>query len=322
MSLNQVENKTDKLAEQSRRGEVVKTKEGKWIARLDEKGFLVLPEGLGRMMSLALKMERVRKDDWNPERIVVGICRKFNCHKLTFFLLSTVLGNDDSKLVWQKAKKAVYDDGLGLFWEMDATKGIRAETLVELEEKIKDKLKTKSKKSDLALLQIWREGFDKKSHLLFHSCLVGLDTADRLVCLEKQSFDYGRFQCVSLEEVARRYMDSELSSLKGTIWGVEFIDNLTIDIAKMEMVLMRNFKRLNDMHCKNILHHSLKIIKEDDGDFTVNDLMHLLMMEGEKWARDTRIILRYLLDKGMIKGDELISEVLARVEQFDLSDIQ
>ena len=316
MSLNKAEIKKDGL-DGNFQGRVVKEK-GKWIARLDDKGLLVLPDALGRMMNLALKMEEARGKDWNPNRIAASICRKFNCHKLTFFLLSTILGNQGSESEWQKAKKAVYDDKAGVFSEINVAEGIKVTELSDLKEKIKNKLKNKDKKTHLALLQIWQESFDKKNHPLLHSCLIGIDTAGRLVCLEKQGFDYGKIQCVSLDEM----VPHEPLSLKEIIWGIELVDDLTIDIANMEMVLMRNFKRLNDMHCKNILYRNLNIIKEDNGDFAIKDLMHLLIMEYEKWARNTHIILRYLLEKGMIREDELISEVLAKVNQLDLSDIQ
>ncbi len=307
--------------EENLRGEVIK-ENGQWVVRLDEKGYLVLPDGLGRMMNLALRMEKSRRNDWNPNKIASTICHKFNCHKLTFFLLSTVLGDQDSKLLWQKAKKIVYNDKIGPFLEIDLANRVKTESLIELEKIIKDKLEDgkKNNKNNLALLQTWNDS--SQGHYLVHSCLVGVDTAGRVICLEKKGLNQGKIQCVFLRNVVRRYREKDILDAKKRVWGVELVDNLSIDIAEMEMILAENLRKMYNIYYRDVLRHNLEMIQEGIGNVSVARTLAFLAEPDSNWIIITFNILEYLLEKKLIKREELISQVLPKINQFNLSDIR
>ncbi len=309
-------------SEENLRGEVIK-ESGQWIARLDEKGYLVLSDGLGRMMNLALKMEKARREDWNPNKIASTICEKFNCHKLTFFLLSTVLGGQESQHLWQKAKKMVYNDKVGVFLEIDPTDRIKVDSFTGLRKVIEDKLdngKENNNQNNLILLQIWND--IGQGEYLMHSCLAGIDTAGRVVCLEKVGFGVGKVQCVSLKNIIRYYEEMYSLGIKEIIWGIKIVDEASVKIAEMEMVLMENLRRMDNVYSKNVLHYNLKMIQNIAGDVSVSELLGFLTKPDSEWAPTTFNILEYLLSKGSIGEDELISQVLLRINQFDLSGVK
>ena len=309
-------------SEENLRGEVIK-ESGQWIARLDEKGYLILSDGLGRMMNLALKMEKARREDWNPNKIASTICEKFNCHKLTFFLLSTVLESQESQHLWQKAKKMVYNDRAGAFLEIDPIDRVKVDSFTDLKKVIKDRLdnsKKNNNQDNLILLQMWNDV--GQGEYLMHSCLVGIDTAGRVVCLEKVGFGVGKVQCVSLKNIIRHYEETYSLGIEEITWGIKVVDEVSIDIAKMEMILAENLRRMSNVYFKNIFHYNLKMIQEGIGNFSISELLKILARLDGKWATTTFNILEYLLDKDLIERDELISQVLLRINQFDLSGVK
>ncbi len=309
-------------SEENLRGEVIK-ENGQWIARLDEKGCLVLPDGLGRMMHLALKMEKTRRKDWRPNKIASTICQKFNCHKLTFFLLSTVLGNQELQQLWQKAKKMVYNDRVGVFLEIGPTDRIKVDSFTGLKKVIKDKLddnKENDNQNNLVLLQIWKNV--EQGDYLMHSCLAGIDTINRVVCLEKVGLGLEKIQCVSLKNIIQHYEEIYSLGIEEIIWGIKVVDEVSIEIAKMEMVLMENLRRVDNVYFKNVFHYNLKMTQRILGNVSVNELLGFLTEPDGEWATVTFNILEYLLDKGLIRRDELISQVLLKINQFDLSDMK
>ena len=172
--------------------------------------------------------------------------------------------------------------------------------------------------NNLILLQIWNDV--GQGEYLMHSCLAGIDTAGRVVCLEKVGLGVSKVQCVSLKNIIRYYEEMCSLGIKEIIWGIKIVDEVSIKIAEMEMVLMENLRRMDDVYLKSVLSYNLEMIQERIGNFSVSGLLEILTEPDGEWATATFNILEYLLSKGSIREDELISQVLLRINQFDLSD--